>query len=156
MSYRLIVGYFVLAVFALAFLVISIIVIRVITLDTPEPPVPRSKVASYVVKKGDSLAAISNQTGVPIEAIEALNPKLDPLALVPGRRIRLKKVTRREKRRAAVRRARRPRHYVVKQGDGLLLIAEKAKVDPVRIRSLNPDKDLDKLTPGMRLRLRRR
>lgn len=156
MSYRLIFGYCVLAAIALAFLVIAVLVIRVMTLDTPSPPARKSNLTSYLVKEGDSFAAISQETGVPIEEIESLNPALDPLALVPGRRIRLKKASPRERRRAAQQRARRPRVYVVKPGDGALAIAEKTKVDPNRLRALNPKTNLDKLTPGMRLRLRRR
>lgn len=154
MSYRLIAGYSVLAAFSLAFLVIAIVVIRVITLDTPDARTPRSQSSTYVVEKGDSLAAISEETGVPVREIEDLNPKLDPLALLPGQRIRLKKPSARERRRAALRRARRPYSYVVKRGDGLLLIAEKTGVDVARLRSLNKKKNLDKLIPGMRLRLR--
>jgi len=159
MSYRLIVGYCVLATFSLAFLVIVIIVIRVITLDPPAPATPKTRLSTYVVRKGDSLAAISQKSGVPVERIESLNPTLDPLALMPGRRIRLKPVSAQAKRRAAQRRARRlanlPRRYVVKPGDGLFAIAEKTKVDISTLRSLNKKKNLKKLLPGMRLRLRR-
>lgn len=159
MSYRLIAGYSVLAAFSLAFLVIVIVVIRVITLDAPSPSAPKVRLSTYVVKKGDSLAAISQKSGVPVARIESLNPKLDPLALLPGQRIRLKPVSPQAKRRAAARRARRlarlPRVYVVKPGDGLLGIAEKTKVDIDRIRSLNKIKDPDKLLPGRRLKLRR-
>ena len=160
MSYRLIAGYTVLAAFSLAFLVIVIIVIRVITLDPPEPSTPHTRLPTYVVRKGDSLAAISEKSGVPVARIESLNPRLDPLALLPGQRIRLKPVSPEAKRRAAARRARRlarlPHVYVVKPGDGLLGIAQKTKVPMTRIRSLNPSlKDPDKLFPGKRLKLRR-
>src|SRR3954447_7366411 len=155
MSYKLMAGYFVLGVFGLSFLVIAIIVIRVITLDTPSPPTPKPKVSSYVVKQGDSLGGISQATNVPVATIERLNPSLDPLDLLPGTKLRLKPITRREKRRAKRRLAHRPRRYVVKPGEGLLAIAGKTRVPMARLRALNPNKDLDKLTPGMRLRLRR-
>jgi len=159
MSYRLIAGYCVLATFSLAFLVIVIVVIRVITLDPPAPPSQKARFSTYVVRDGDSLAAISEKSGVPVDEIEKLNPTLDPLALMPGRRIRLKPVSPQAKRRAALRRARRlanlPRRYVVKPGDGLFLIAEKTKVDVKTLRRLNKKKHLKKLIPGMRLKLRR-
>lgn len=44
----------------------------------------------YTVKTGDTLAAISEQVGVPIERLQELNPELDPQALVSGQKIRLK------------------------------------------------------------------
>jgi LysM repeat protein len=45
----------------------------------------------YVVKSGDTLAAIAEKTGVPVEQLQALNPELDPRALVTGQRITLRK-----------------------------------------------------------------
>ena len=155
MSYRLIFGYCVLGAFGLAFLVVAILVIRVMTLETSTPPAAEAKGPTYVIRDGDTLAGISETTGVKVERIEDLNPSLDPLALVPGERIRLQPVTPRERRAAARRRARLPRRYVVKQGDGVLLIAEKTKVPVARLYALNPDSKLKKLTPGMRLKLRR-
>lgn len=155
MSYRLIFGYSVLGVLALVLFVATILAIRVVTLDAPTESVERTSARTYEVKEGDSLAAISRETGVPVEEIENLNPRLDPLALVPGERIRLRKATAAERRLAARRRANLPRTYVVKQGDGVFLIAEKTKVSPPRLYALNPDKKLKNLKPGMRLRLRR-
>lgn len=155
MSYRLIFGYCVLGVLAIAVLVITILAIRIITLDTPSEEVRRTTALTYEVEEGDSLAAISRETGVKVEEIEKLNPSLDPLALVPGERIRLRRPTPSERRRAARRRANLPRTYVVRQGDGVFLIAEKTKVSVPRLYALNPDGKLKNLKPGMRLRLRR-
>ena len=155
MSYRLIFGYCVLGSLALAVLVITILAIRVVTLDAETEPVKRTSARTYEIREGDSLAAVSRATGVPVQELEDLNPSLDPLALVPGRRIKLRKPTLRERRLAARRRASLPRTYVVRQGDGVFLIAEKTKVSVPRLYALNPDKKLKKLTPGMRLRLRR-
>lgn len=45
----------------------------------------------YVVKEGDSLASISESTGVPVETLQELNPDVDPQALQTGQRIKLKK-----------------------------------------------------------------
>lgn len=44
----------------------------------------------YVVKSGDTLAAIADKTGVSIEQLQALNPELDPRALVTGQRVTLR------------------------------------------------------------------
>jgi Tfp pilus assembly protein FimV len=49
---------------------------------------PRRRV--YRVRAGDTLGAIAEQTGVPVERLLALNPELDPQALVAGQRIRLR------------------------------------------------------------------
>jgi LysM repeat protein len=50
----------------------------------------RTNRAHYTVKSGDTLGAIAERTGVPIERIQQLNPDLDPQALVAGQRIKLR------------------------------------------------------------------
>jgi LysM repeat protein len=57
--------------------------------DTNERPRRRTR-ARYRIKTGDTLGAIAEETGVPVERIEELNPELDPQALVAGQRIRLR------------------------------------------------------------------
>ena len=54
---------------------------------TPSPPRQR---ASYTIKAGDTLGAISEQTGVPVETLQQLNPELDPQALIAGQKIKLR------------------------------------------------------------------
>ena len=44
----------------------------------------------YVVKPGDTPSGIAEKTGVPLSKIEALNPGLDPQALSPGTRLKLR------------------------------------------------------------------
>jgi LysM repeat protein len=44
----------------------------------------------YVVKTGDTLGAIAEKTGVPVERLQELNPELDPQALVSGQKIKLR------------------------------------------------------------------
>jgi LysM repeat protein len=44
---------------------------------------------SYTVKSGDTLAAIAQQTKVPVAQIEELNPGLDPAALTVGQKVKL-------------------------------------------------------------------
>jgi LysM repeat protein len=44
----------------------------------------------YVVKTGDTLGAIAEKTGVPVEKLQELNPELDPQALVSGQKIKLR------------------------------------------------------------------
>lgn len=54
-----------------------------------DPSVP----ATYRIRKGDTLSGIAERYGVPQDVIRELNPALDPLALVPGQRIRLRPTT---------------------------------------------------------------
>jgi LysM repeat protein len=44
----------------------------------------------YRVKEGDTLAQIAQDTGVELDTLLELNPKLDPQALSPGQRVRLR------------------------------------------------------------------
>ena len=45
----------------------------------------------YTVKIGDTPSAIAEKTGVALTTIEELNPSLDPQALSPGERVKLRK-----------------------------------------------------------------
>ena len=44
----------------------------------------------YVVKPGDSLSGIAAKTHVPIATIESLNPHINPNALQPSQRLKLR------------------------------------------------------------------
>lgn len=149
------VGYSVLILVAIFLAAVFGGALRLITQETPTPPEAKTKARVYVVKRGDALGAIAERTGVPAERMLDLNPRLDPLALVPGQRIRLQPVTAAE--RAAARRRRRalPRRYVVKRGDSPSGIAEKTGVPLYRLLSLNRGIDRKPIVPGQRLRLRR-
>ncbi|MCU0313470.1 MAG: LysM domain-containing protein [Solirubrobacteraceae bacterium] len=46
---------------------------------------------TYVVRSGDTLSAISIETGVPVSRLQALNPDLDVQALQPGQRLTLRR-----------------------------------------------------------------
>jgi LysM domain len=50
----------------------------------------RPRRAFYRVRLNDTLVLIAEQTGVPVERLEALNPDLDPQNLIVGQRIRLR------------------------------------------------------------------
>jgi LysM repeat protein len=56
---------------------------------TATAPQPRPR-ANYTVKPGDTLGAIAEKTGVPIETLQLLNPELDPQALISGQKIKLR------------------------------------------------------------------
>lgn len=46
--------------------------------------------ATYKVKPGDSFAAIAEDTGVDVDKLSELNPDIDPRALQPGQKLKLK------------------------------------------------------------------
>lgn len=46
---------------------------------------------TYVVRSGDTLSAISIETGVPVTRLQELNPEVDVQALQPGQRLRLRR-----------------------------------------------------------------
>jgi LysM domain-containing protein len=45
----------------------------------------------YTVRRGQTLSAIADRTGIPIERLEALNHLVDPQTLRPGQRLRLRR-----------------------------------------------------------------
>lgn len=74
------------------------------TTTEQESPAPGAKNASrpkknkkkhakrtYTVKPGDTPSGIAEKTGVPLEKIEELNPDLDPQALAPGTKLKLRR-----------------------------------------------------------------
>jgi LysM repeat protein len=50
----------------------------------------RTKAKTYTVQTGDTLTAISHETGVPVAEILALNPEVDPQILIAGETLKLK------------------------------------------------------------------
>ncbi len=44
----------------------------------------------YVVKAGDSFSAIAVKFGVDVDTLQELNPEIDPRALQPGQKLKLK------------------------------------------------------------------
>lgn len=45
----------------------------------------------YVVAPGENLTSIASKTGLPVGALEALNPSVDPNSLQTGQRLRLRR-----------------------------------------------------------------
>jgi LysM repeat protein len=44
----------------------------------------------YIVKSGDTLGSIAEETGVPVEKLQELNPELDQFSLVAGQKIKIR------------------------------------------------------------------
>lgn len=45
----------------------------------------------YTVRAGETASAIAEKTGVPLERILELNPKVDPQTLAPGTKLKLRR-----------------------------------------------------------------
>ncbi|MDQ4048361.1 MAG: LysM peptidoglycan-binding domain-containing protein [Actinomycetota bacterium] len=155
MSSRQLLGYAALTLVAILLAGLFGIALRIITQETSSPSEVKTTAPYYVVKRGDALATISHKTGIPVERLEELNPTVDPLALAPGERIRLRPGTPAERARARRRRKALPTHYVIKRGDSPSRIAEKTGVSLDRLFALNRGLEGRTLHPGQRLRLRR-
>lgn len=57
---------------------------------TPQRTRPsRARARVYVVRSGDTLTAVAERVGVPLEEIQRLNPDVDPQALQTGQRLKL-------------------------------------------------------------------
>jgi LysM repeat protein len=56
------------------------------TATTPQ----RRRRTTYTIKAGDTLGAIAESTGIPVETLQELNPELDPQALIAGQKIQLR------------------------------------------------------------------
>lgn len=148
-------GYLALGAVAIAFAVLLVLGIRILTLPTAGPPEPKTDAPHYVVRREDTLSAIAQRTGIPVERLMALNRGVDPLALVPGKRLRLKESAPPPRKRPR-RRGPLPRYYVVKSGDTLSAIAAKYDLPLYRLFELNRAIRREKLLqPGQRIRLRK-
>jgi LysM repeat protein len=51
----------------------------------------KARPRSYTVKAGDTPSGIAEETGVPLDTLLRLNPDLDPQALNPGTKIKLRR-----------------------------------------------------------------
>jgi len=60
------------------------------TSTTTEKAAKKTTKRTYVVRSGDTLSAISIETGVPVSRLQELNPDLDVQALQPGARLKLR------------------------------------------------------------------
>ncbi len=61
-------------------------------LKPPPPPKPKSpEPMLWTVRSGESFGSISNDTGITITELEALNPQLSPTALQPGDQVKLRR-----------------------------------------------------------------
>lgn len=57
---------------------------------TPDGSAAVTTRTSYKVKAGDSFAAIAEKLGIDVNTLQDLNPEIDPRALQPGQKLKLR------------------------------------------------------------------
>jgi lipoprotein NlpD len=107
----------------------------------------------YTVRPGDTLAQISAQTGVPIDLLQAYNPTVNPMALVPGVRLNLWQYPPKPPKPRP--KPLGPMFWVVRPGESFGSIAASTGIDIVTLEQLNPKLKPSAVQPGDRVRLRR-
>jgi len=103
----------------------------------------------WIVRAGDTLAQISQRTGLTIGRLEAFNPDADPLALIPGERLNLWQHPPAPRPKPPG-----PRFWIVRPGQSLGSIAASTGINLATLEQLNPRLAPNTLQPGDRVRLR--
>jgi LysM repeat protein len=62
-----------------------------VTKPRPKPKGKFKRARFYTVRVGDTLTRIASRTGLTIERLQALNPRINPNALQTGQRLRLRR-----------------------------------------------------------------
>ncbi len=103
----------------------------------------------WTVKRGDSYVRIAQKTGLTVDELETFNPYVDPSAIVPGQRLKLRKNVPKPKPKPLG-----PKFATVRTGDSFGSIAAKTGKSITRLQRLNPKLKASELQPGDRMRLR--
>jgi LysM repeat protein len=105
--------------------------------------------AYWTVRRGDTLAEISDKTGLSIGQLEAYNRNVSVQSLLVGQRLNLW-------RHPPLPRPKRPgpRFWTVRPGDSFGSIAAKTQINLAKLEHLNPRLKPVTLQPGDRVRLR--
>lgn len=121
----------------------TIFIGEILTLPLREPLLPpvREAFEPYVIQPGDTLTRIGARFGVSAEAVQAANPRLDPLRLRPGTIVFVPIEE-------GVDPIEIPTLYVVQQGDTLSAIAAAFGVSLADLRAANPQVPGDDISPG--------
>jgi LysM repeat protein len=103
----------------------------------------------WIVHPGDTYGLISARTGLTLAQLQAFNPTVDPLSLIPGERLNLwahPPVPRPP--------PPGPMFWVVQPGQSFGSIAAKTGINLATLEQLNPKLKPNTLQPGNRVRLR--
>jgi len=113
------------------------------TVRTPPP--------YWIVRPGDTLGEIAARTGVSVAQLQAFNPDVDPLALVPGQRLKL---WLHPPKLSPTPVPLGPLYWTVRPGDSFGSIAANTGINILTLEQLNPRLKPTTFWPGDRVRLR--
>ena len=105
----------------------------------------------WIVRPSDTFMEIAARTGVSVARLQALNPDVDPLSLVPGQRLKLWSHPPKPRPKATPLGA---LYWTVRPGQSFGSIAAKTGINLLTLEQLNPRLKPATLSPGDRLRLR--
>lgn len=104
----------------------------------------------WIVHSGDTYAHIAAKTGLTVAQLQAFNPNVDPIELLPGQRLNLWRHPPKPRPKPLG-----PRLWTVRPGESFGSIAAKTGINITILEQLNPRLRSTTLQPGDRIRLRR-
>jgi LysM repeat protein len=118
--------------------------------DKPSHAAVRPRHPYWIVHTGDTYAAIAAKTGLTVGQLQAFNPNVDPIELLPGERLNLWRHPPKPRPKPLG-----PLFVTVGPGDSFGSIAAKTGINITLLEQLNPRLNSTTLQPGDRVRLRR-
>ena len=103
----------------------------------------------WIVRPGNTYAEIAAKTGLTVAQLEAFNPNVDPLSLIPGQRLNLWRHPPKPRPKPLG-----PLFWTVRPGESFGAIAAKTGINILTLEQLNPRLKPTALQPGDRVRLR--
>ena len=119
----------------------------------PRPAARRRLPPYWSVRPGDTFAAIAARTGLSMDQLQAFNPTVDPMMLIPGQRLNLWQYPPRPRKPKP--KPPGPMFWTVRPGQSFGSIAAATGIDIVTLERLNPKLRPAAVQPGDRVRLRR-
>lgn len=120
----------------------------------PARPVAHRRLPPYWrVRPGDSFAVIAARTGLSVDQLQAFNPTVDPLSLVPGERLNLWEYP--PKAHKPRQKPPGPTFWTVRAGQSYGSIAAATGINITTLEQLNPTLRPGSVQPGSQVRLRR-
>jgi len=104
----------------------------------------------WFVRPGDTYAEISRKTGLKVAELQAFNPDINPLNLIPGERLNLWRHPPKPRPKPPG-----PMFWTVRSGQSFGSIAAKTRINIITLEQLNPHLKPNNLQPGDRVKLRR-
>jgi LysM repeat protein len=114
-------------------------------------PTVRRPPPYWIVRPGDTFMEIAAKTGVSVAQLQAFNPDVDPLGLVPGQRLKL---WLHPPKPSPTPVPLGPLYWTVRPGQSFGSIAAKTGINMLTLEQLNPRLKPTTLWPGDRVRLR--